>query len=557
MKISNMQVRIIFLITFFGSVFCERSDIIIFDTNVCTVSLKLFEILSDEILNQSPTKTKPNFKDIWAKFNGSSSVDIIMDQYLSEVDQIRLKKSITITKLILDLKENRPQTEIHIPVYSYNEAVNGITSKMAKDTVFFYDGYDDFFKSIPIKTIIDDRLLIKGKDYPIKYRSGESNTLFLIIKDFLSKAITTNQNLEQFINYMNNDIINKKKQTEDRLSKLNVMCENLETKMRLWDKPMKMFFSNNGVCDYKSETEQLSSVAGKISTYHRNKFTEIDFNDPIDVIAKRLIKSKEEFDFFDLQIYLYAKEMDAFILTVNTQAFQEINDPVFLDYFKDTKILNPNINLIELVDLDKSTDFETTIDRVMKRDFENDYKMLINFKSIFNLHRENLDVAELCSMFNNIFSEIRQQQTNGGDLKKILNDVAFTYALDLLITVDNRVKIDQQTVFNSDSAKLIQKQINSLIFIDKFIFNSTLSIDDFIKPKPSIDSIPKSLNFDTELVEGVKMGISNENLNLVEFLKIFKDNNKSVRVQAGKYAKMLYFESNFKRESLIRAIELV
>lgn len=550
-----MRVQVIFLLIFVGSVWCKKSDIIIFDTNVCIISLKLFEILSAEIFKQSPTKTQPTYKDIWTKFNGSDSVDIIMNRYLSEEDRFQLKKSIIITKLILDLEENRSQTEIHIPVYSYNEAVNGITSKMTKDTIFFHDGYDEFFKSIPIKTTVDDRLLIKALDYPNKYRSDESNTLFSIMHDFLTKTITTNRNLKQLINYMNKDITNKKKETEARLSDLNVICENLETKIRLWDKPMKMFLSNNGIFDYKSDTEQLSSVVGKISTFYRDKFTEIDFSDPIDVISKRLIKSKEEFDFFDLQIYLYAMEKDAYILTVNTQAFQEINDPVFLNYFKDIKILNPNINLIELADLDRSIDCKTTMERVLERAFENDYKMLTNLKSIKNLHRVHLDATELHLMFNNIFTEIRQHLPNGKNLKRTLNDVGFINALDLLKIVDNRVKIDQQTLFNSYSVKVIQNQINCLIFIDKFIFHSTLSIDDFIKPKPSIDSIPKSLNFDKQLVEGVKMGISNENHNLIEFLKIFKDNNESVRVEAGKYAKMLYFESNFKRESLIKAVE--
>lgn len=555
-----MKICVIFLLIFLiVGIWSERSDVIIFDTNVCSATIKLFKNLREKIIKES-SGTVATYKDIWSKFNGSANlVEDVLSGYLNETEKRRHKSSIFITKLMLDLKENRPQTEIHIPVYIYNEAKLGKSSKISKNSTHLYEGYEELFQSIPVKIVVDDRVLINGKDYPNKNSSADPETMFQIIKGFLSNAVTSDKNLENLIKYLSEDIENKMKQTANHLSDLNEMCENVQSKISLWDKQMKVFLSNNGVCNYKSETEQLLSVAGRISTYHQNLFKEINFSDAIDVIANRLIKFKEEFDFFDLQIYLIAKEMNAKILTVNTQAFQEINDPVFLDFFRETKIVNPTINFKELNDLDRPYDCKSVMQATIENDFENDYRILTNLKSICNLHRENFNVTELRFMFNNIFNEIRKQQKDGIDLKVILKEIVFADALDLIKIVDHRVKIDQQAAFNTDSTKVILLQMNALNFIAKFIYNSTLNVDDFVRPQPSIDSVPPSLRFNRDLAEGVKHGLSNDNHNLIEFLNLFKVRpmDKSSSVEAVKYAKMIYFESNFERECLIRELGII
>lgn len=550
-----MRICVRFILIFVFGAWCECSNIIILDTNVCTATLELFNNLRNEIFHQNLSKTRPTYGDIWAKFTDSDSVDIVLSEYFTEVDKIRFKPSITITKLILAVNENRPEMEIHVPAYIYNEAVNGISSKMSKEFYSFCDDYDEFFASIPVRTIVDNWTLTEGTDFPEKCRSSESNALFPIMTEFLSKTMKSSENLKNLIQYLNEDTINKQKQTEARLSDLSQMCENVKSKIALWDKPMKIFLSNNGFDDYKTGTDQLSSVAGRIPAYFQNKFKNIDFNKTIDVIANRLIQFKEEFDWFDLQIYLYAMEKNASIWSLNTQAFQEINDPVFLDFFRNTKILNPSINFKGLIDLDRLSDCKSVMELVIKLDFENDYRILTNLQSITNLHRNKLDVIALNSMFHSVFSEIRQQLINGTEMKLILREMVLIDALDLIKMVDKKIQIDQQVVFNSDAAKVIVKQILSLNFIDKFLFNSTLNIDDFIKPEPFIDSIPKTLHFDKQLAEGVVKGLSAKDHNLKEFLKIFKD--KSVRTQATKYAKIIYFESNFRRESLKKALGLV
>lgn len=542
--------RIIFLLIFVYGVWCEKSEKIILDTNVCTATLGLFDKLQHEIFKQNSSQGRPSYSDIWTKLNSSKSIEVVISKYLTEADRTRYKQPISITRLILELKEKRPQTVLHIPVYIYNEAVNGISSKMNKDIALLYESYIDLFVSMPVKTIVDNSTVIEGEDLPTKCRACDNDKLFQITKNFLLKALRSNKNLEGLIKYLSEEIPDKKRQTEDRLSDLNEICENVKSKIDLWDTQMKIFLSNNGVRDYKTDTDQFQSVAGKISMFSRNKFKGIDFNSPVDVIANRLIKFKEEFDFFDLQIYLYAKEKNAHILTLNTQAFQEVNDPVFLDYFRTTKILNPSINFQELADLDGPSDCKTAMETVIKRDFESDCRLLTNFKSIINLHRIELDVTRLNSMFENIFCVIREQLLKGKSLNIVLRDIVFTDALDLLKIVDNQVKIDQQAMFNSDSTKVIVKQTIALRLIDKFIFNSTLGVDDFIKTKPIIDAIPKSLHYDKRLVEGVKKSITHENCNLIEFLKIFKNNDKSVRTEVTNYAKMLYYESNFRPENL-------
>lgn len=61
-------------------------------------------------------------------------------------------------------------------------------------------------------------------------------------------------------------------------------------------------------------------------------------------IVDRLLENDEEFCYFDLKIYLFAKHNNATVVTNNLKAFQEINDPVFRNFFKDVEFLFPQIN---------------------------------------------------------------------------------------------------------------------------------------------------------------------------------------------------------------------
>lgn len=532
------------------TIFTKSSEIIILDTNVCTITLKLFNNLIEEIHRQNPSEAKLNYNDVWARFKRPSSVDRIMNEYLSEADQIKSKSSIAITKQILDLKSNRPKVVFLVPVFVYNEAVNGLSSKISKGIgIKIFPQYVDFFKSIPIKTTVEIHEFIEDKDYPRK--NVLLNDTLPVMKEFLSNAIQSNHNLEELFKYLKEDNFVKRTQTEHRLRDLFKVCVNVKNKIRLWNGQIKAFLSNNGVKDYTTETDQFATIIGKITSYATN----INFDDVIDAVAYRLIKSKEEFDFFDLQIYLYAKEKDAFILTINTQAIQEIIDPVFLGFFENMKILNPNINFKHINDLDKPSDCKTLMESAIRNDFKNDHIILNKLESIFNLHREVLNATLLNPIFRKFFIGIEQELVKGKELKTTLSETPLFDALDLLKEVNGRLKIDQQVLFATATGKVILRQINAMNYIDENIFNSTLTIDDFIKPMPTIDFVPKIARFDRGLAEGVKKGLNNENHNLKEFLNIFRDENKSVRITALKYARILYFESNFNHISLEKAVD--
>lgn len=552
-----MRIRVIFLLFFIswcGTSSSQPTDIIIFDTNVCSEPLSLFDHLKKQFHIKHPTEDEPTYADLWLKFDGPNSVDTVLHEYLTDADRIAFKRGIQITKHILDLKENRPQVQIDIPKFVYNEVANGMTSKITKGTGKPSGDYVEFFKSMPIKTTVETGDLIEERDYPKKKPSASASELLTIMKDFLSKSIESNEDFKELSTHLDEDVPVKKRKTQNALDDLYKVSEGVEYKVKFWDKKLKSFLNKNGIKMYETSTELLASITGKIKEHWKNKVAKIKFDDPIDLIAKRLLKNNEEFDFFDLKIYLYAKERNAHILTFNTQAFQEVNDPIFLNFFEETKILNPNINFKASTDLDRLSDCKSVMESSVVNDFENDRKTLIALDPIKVSPNEQLDSTKWHEVFEKIFDEFKVKQASGKDLKSILEETPLFDALGLLKVVDNHVKIDPQLTFTGVNTQEIRQKLNSLKLLDQYIYNSALDADSFLKQTPTNEKVPEMLKEKT-LADSLRQGLSVENHNLNEFLKIFR--NEIVHGETGKisndavkYAKILYIESNFKRESV-------
>lgn len=90
----------------------------------------------------------------------------------------------------------------------------------------------------------------------------------------------------------------------ERLKRVN---KAVSVKNNIWDKLMAQLVEKNMPgYEFKSETSRFDPITGKIEKYFEKEIKSNIFTDPIKVIAKRMITSNEEFDLFDLKIYLSA-----------------------------------------------------------------------------------------------------------------------------------------------------------------------------------------------------------------------------------------------------------
>lgn len=531
---------------------------IVFDTNVCSE----LRILFDHIIETYHTKEGKalTYEKIWTWFNGPNSVDDAFKPYLTDKERLKFKDGITTTKRILDLKANRPEIELDIPVFVFNEVAMGKSSKIVKHQsddvpdivhdLLYTVSYQELLESIPLRKTINLNVLKEGADFPTKSKTPMSeNDLKQALKTFLTENVGVNANLLNLYEHLKDakDI----ETVQKNLNKLKDASDDLNAKTELWDKKMKKFLANSNIKDYASETELLNSITGKVKEFGKNPVKSINFNEPIDVIAKRLTQSKEEFDFFDLQLYMYAKEQKAYILSFNTQAYQEINDPVFLDFFRDSKVLHPYVNFKETVDLEKSFDCIDIFKSAIERDLERDKQFVKDLNEIKNTRNSVLDKAKVEEVFDKTTNSIKDKAKETGKLRKTLEEKPFFDALNVFKMDGSTMKIDQQLAFSSDKAKIIDQQVNTLNYINEEFYNSELEPSHFEKGTPTGTNVGNLLR-DKTLGGLIQDGLNDKDKNLREFLQLMKDPKKLADAKF-RY-KALYVESNFEEDKLKLAV---
>lgn len=560
-----MRIKFIFSILFVCITSSFADHKVIIDTNLWKNTIDFFTKIKEVVPKSNGAQQ--NFNEIWESFgNEADSVDLLLRQNPT-IDPIEYEEGITVTKYILDMwnhkTNNQPDIEINVPVYVYNEVAKGLSSKLGNPSEELNSNVEPFFKSMQEyrpNTHVDFEDLIKGTDYPEKISSKDDKILIKTFKEFLAKnngkftALLNHWEINtQDKNLAKKEIIRKKTETKNYLDELNKIGETLAFKKKNWNPKLDKLLKENGKNIYAKETNLLASITGKIKEHSKNKVEKMNFGDANDLIAKRLVKNNEEFDIFDLEIYLYAQEQGAHIMTSNTQAFQEVNDPIFLNFFKDIKILNPSINFETLADLNKPGDCKSVMESALLEDFENERRELTSFSDPYVKISDDCQVesSKLNQMFSEVMSEILGKQTI--EVGQFLEENPIFDALDLLKTVDNHLKIDQKQTFASENVQEIKRKMNSLKILDKYIFNSALNVNDFTKATPLsvkeptmlrdkgvIDAITNSLNAERTMNE--------KDFCLKEYLKMFKDD--TARIDATKLAKALQLENEFSRKTL-------
>lgn len=372
--------------------------IIILDTNVWSYLLRLF----DHLISKNKNAT---YRMIWKKLENenkySDSTDEAFEKYMNEMFQFqgRFRQGIVATKRILNLITMK-NVKIVIPIYIYNECEKSLSSKistkklqteMSKTNKKW--NYDQFFLEMPIKTEFGFEKsdeLISGEDYPCNIKKCDNSKDIdkkIVLRKFFEKIQNENyirhNILKKFINKLNHETNGKIHHCDEKK-----WCDKIKEKYKCWDKYLIVTLRMNGFENYITRTKQLVSVVETINSYRKSPIQYV--KNVIECLLSRLTKNKEEFDFFDLCIYLYAKEIGAHIMTFNTQAFQEIQDPIFLDYFSDIKILHPSINYKTNADLEQSFKFIDILKMAIENDFKDEFVVLNSMKTIAISHDKKL-----------------------------------------------------------------------------------------------------------------------------------------------------------------------
>lgn len=552
----KMRLHRIFLFLFIHQTWLLVSSdnlkkVIIFDSNIWIKSVYLFNHIIEQPASKSAGVT--NYQELWNKLDGTSSAKGKLEEIVGHFNMDKYEEGVRIVQNILDLKKQWPNIEIDVPTFVYAEVAKGMTSKMEKpiDTVKgdYMVTYDNFFNSLPIKTNVAKQqanALTEGTDYPRKFTTNDPNKkeqMLLHMKSFLETNAPRNGRLTELIDYLKINIADKKKQIQNRFTQWKPECDNIISSGNIWEVKVKELYGRY----YKSNAALLSDIAGKFIAYQASDLNKMQFTDPIDEIGKRLLHKSEEFDTFDLEIYLYAKEKQLPIVTCNTQAFQEIHDPVFLDYFSDIKVLNPNINFQNVHSLDQPFDLANIMKNALLQDFE-----ALKNKLIGHLQKMSISAGKMIEFTKKTFDELKTAVEQRKNLKKNFEGMPFFDAINLLCIADNRIKINQNTLFSSKIFKDIKKKINALKILDQML-GSTITASDFQRTEATINDPQLNLKKDKTLAEFINSNRQDESHNLGEFLKLAKSDEHLK--DAVKYAQVLFIKTKYDDESVYKAIE--
>ena len=498
--------------------------VIVIDTNVWGNIMHVFDILKQKInLNEN---------QLWGNSNQIGS-------HLTEEQQMFYKGPIAIIKRISELKNNPGSSkfEIHVPSFVYNEVAFSLSSKItnrSQKNTNFQKRFDNFLSQLPIKTVVDKTELVQGRDYPNKPANPTNIESHMEI--FLQDEQKHNRNLDDLLNHLSRADKSIKETVNQRTEHLKKLNTDIRYKTKFWDKPISDKLKAKHI-SYSTKAGQIDSLYGKILEYPDVR--KVSFGpDPRKIVAKRLTMNKEEFDFFDLQIYLYSKEKKAHILTMNTQAFQEINNPYFLGHFQELKVMHPLINFESTESLHNSGNFVEIVKFSIEDDFKNDIKILSKFDEELNapIFREPVKKT--------IEKIILDFTSKNKMLKNIVEEQPLSSALEVLSIDNKQLKLSKKLVFsNLNSAN----KLPVLLFIDKEFFKGHLSFSDFIIDsdllKPS--TLGNIIN-QKSIQEKLSHFITQHEKNLREFLNIYKKKGPEV----DEYFKTLFIESHFKKEDI-------
>lgn len=499
----------------------SSSRIIVIDTNVYSNMRYVFDKLK---------KTGQTYSQLWESFDSE------LDR-LSAKDRITYKGAIDFILRIRELKGANVQ--LNVPSFVYNEAVLGQSSKIGTNPSINTqkDAVLEFINSIPLKKVIDDTVLEVGEDLPTK--SSDLKKQASIMEDFLKNTQNDNVNLQKLLEHLSQTT--SKQPVQDNTSNLKNLITDVHDKHIMWDSSIREVLKANDM-PYPTKTELLNTVYGKIIEYPED-LNKISFSDPHRVLAERLIKSKEEFDFFDLQIYMHAKEHDAAIFTLNTQAFQEINDPVFLGYFSDNKIMHTLINFEEIGDMSKAFGTSEVIKSSILDDFDSDRQLLTKGE----LKNEEIELEKLREPINRIIEQI-QSSYHPSDvrLKSILEDKPLGGALKILRYRENELKISKKSAFNTVANAQIENQIKLIDFVGKEFLDGRLNANSFLNDGEALSTKKLApLLKDRNLVVALRDTLKDEHAFLNDFVKM-GSNSPDLKY----YFKALYVTNHYKNDDI-------
>lgn len=281
--------------------------------------------------------------------------------------------------------------------------------------------------------------------------------------------------------HLTNEYDDAIKGVRKRAEDLNFLSKSLKFKMK-WDDEMK---ANNKLAEKftpprKTKAFKYEALQSKFEEIYVNANDEEKFDtlSADELIAQKLVRHQEEFDFFDLQIYLYAKEKNAFVFTRNTQAFQEVEDPMFFNYFKNVKILHPLINPDEYAHVDGKFDIAYWIESAMKNDFNEVSKYFSEFKqspkdSVEINARLKLTGEKLCNTFEQVLDVMQEHPTTGKSGMYDLEKLSTSFEILKILRLDgDRLKINSDQIFSSADRSDIEKQLNVLEFVKEHIIQN-------------------------------------------------------------------------------------
>ncbi|XP_014273658.1 protein PFC0760c [Halyomorpha halys] len=464
----------------------------------------------ENVLGRFNTKTKKSYKEVWDALS-----DDFIKKTLSTDEQERFKGVLSVMKRLIDMKKSSANYEIRVPSYVYNEKGRSVSSKITAPAAAA-EGNDTNLKqfmeildSVPIKTVVDKTVLKKGTDFPEKSIIKTEADIKRIMKNFLKDY--KGGTLNHLVDHLRSASQKTKDSMQQRTNVLKSRMDYVNQKKVYWDKRMTEASKVHGF-RYKTKTSLFTTLYDRIRKYGDvNKIQ----SDPLDVLTDRLVKYEEEFDFFDLQIYLYAKSTKSYIITMNTQAYQEINDTCFLGYFENVKIMHPLINFNKLEDFNKSGDLNDIIIRWLKDEFED---------VDLGICRE-LDVKLTKPVLEN---NARKVFKPAGENIFTLGDV-----LKALRIQNKKLQISNESFFGFDNKNPFQ----FLQVIDEF-FNNQVSSNDFVedldnnnKKKINIErnKLINKLKSNVKLYDIMQTVDSNFGKYLNKFLELYmqlKTNNK-------------------------------
>lgn len=503
---------------------------VIFDTNILSNVQKLFDFCKKKIskngfgarVNRILLKSRHHrnfYQKIWnilKKFN----VNKFFKRFLKPKDMVQFATAVAVVQRIITGCTFGLDIDHVVPSFVFNEFTTGFTSK-TNEPINYQPNISRiaFLYSIPNVKILSIKCpLQEGVDFPPKFAGNHEQNLQQL-ENFIKKQCEINKRLNDLVEHMRGDDVKIQDRVKDT-EKLIQTSNNVLNRCNLYDKIAENVFSVNRRI-YSSLSTRISSFVGKIKNFKPIKPKVISFDDAVHNLAERLLKDKEEFDYADLIIYLNAVELNAKVLTLNKQAFQEINDPVFLGYFKNVAIIHPEINYNSFFDLYVPDNCETIM-KTAVINFDEMDQFFANQDTIKNKHGDEFESRLIGGAHEKWLQMIQNPAAENDLASKFSWENTVFSSIDLLKNENNNLQIDSARLF--DTPRKITAKIDKIHFINEYFFDSQLRSDNFTTPSPFGNSQPAMLK-NERLRELVENNTFNENLD--QFLSIIDDRAKT------------------------------